>query len=157
MILPGLPTSQRVSRNFKACVPWVPSASRTHQDGCAPQTSDVCYCVANFNFTRRLSRRPRLPAGRRTLPHSPCPSGCGGQGIRTSDRGVLCGEACTEASLWERRAGALPLAGEAEADETDVTRKGCTLPCAQERRLITGYFAAFSRWKCVLRPAPGPG
>jgi hypothetical protein len=39
----------------------------------------------------------------------------------------------------------------------DVTRKGCAPPCAQERQPITGYFAAFSIWKCVLRPAPGPG
>jgi hypothetical protein len=32
------------------------------------------------------------------------------------------------------------------------------LPLArQERPSGTGYCAAFSRWKCVLRPAPGPG
>src|SRR5215471_1373366 len=30
-------------------------------------------------------------------------------------------------------------------------------PCTQERRPIMVYCTAFSRWKCVVRPAPGPG
>jgi hypothetical protein len=30
-------------------------------------------------------------------------------------------------------------------------------PLGLERQFVTSYFAAFSRWKCVLRPAPDPG